>query len=262
MKNVFIEGLQGCGKSTFLIKLAKRFPKYKVYYEGDISPVELKWCSRMTKEQFEKTLKEYTDFKDEIFKYTLKENNYYITAYTRILTDTRAFYDHMESFEIYNGKVNFETFKNIIYARYEQFDSIGNLFECSFFQNSIESMMLYYELSNEVIIEFYKKAFEILKYKEFKMFYLDSDKILENILHIKKERSDNQGHEMWYPLMINYLKQSPCGRTHNYKGLDDLVCHLEKRREIEHRVIKEILKDTCVVIVAKDYDIEKLNISI
>ena len=52
MKNhIFIEGLQGSGKSTLLRNLSRKYPEYKAYYEGDISPAELAWCSYMTKTQ-------------------------------------------------------------------------------------------------------------------------------------------------------------------------------------------------------------------
>ncbi len=57
MKNhIFIEGLQGSGKSTLLRSLSQKFPEYKAYYEGDISPVELAWCSYMTKAQYEEAI--------------------------------------------------------------------------------------------------------------------------------------------------------------------------------------------------------------
>ena len=58
-KNIFIEGLQGSGKTTLLRNLSKKYPEYKAYYEGDMSPVELAWCSYMTKGEFEKVLSEY-----------------------------------------------------------------------------------------------------------------------------------------------------------------------------------------------------------
>ena len=41
MKNVFIEGIQGMGKSTLLNTLAASFPEYQVCREGDCSQVDL-----------------------------------------------------------------------------------------------------------------------------------------------------------------------------------------------------------------------------
>ena len=40
--NYFIEGIQGgTGKSTLVGKLAEKLPEYRVFHEGDYSPVEL-----------------------------------------------------------------------------------------------------------------------------------------------------------------------------------------------------------------------------
>ena len=61
MNNIFVEGIQGAGKSTLLNKLQKNMPEYKVYREGDISPVELAWCSYMTSEQYEEVCIQYRD---------------------------------------------------------------------------------------------------------------------------------------------------------------------------------------------------------
>ena len=41
MKNIFIEGIQGMGKSTLLQSIAERLPELHVCREGDYSPVEL-----------------------------------------------------------------------------------------------------------------------------------------------------------------------------------------------------------------------------
>lgn len=41
MKNIFIEGIQGMGKSTLLNAILAEIPRYHVCREGDYSPVEL-----------------------------------------------------------------------------------------------------------------------------------------------------------------------------------------------------------------------------
>ena len=265
-KNIFIEGIQGSGKTTLLRKMSGLHPEYNVYYEGDISPVELAWCSYMEKDDFERMLMEYAYVKDEILKYTQTEGHRYITAYTRVLAEKREFYERMESFEIYNGRVQFAQFRDIIMMRYRKFaerfvkgdEGAGNLFECSFFQNSIESMMLYYQMPEEEIIDFYRAAFEILKEADVQMFYLDSDNIRDNILQIKKERTDNQGNELWYPLMQAYLNESPYGKAHGYQDLKDMMAHFERRHTLEKRIMKEVLGNTCKVLKAKEYRDEEL----
>ena len=61
-KNIFIEGVPGTGKSTLLNRLAQERPEYRAYREGDLSPVELAWCSYMTKDAYEAVLRRYPDF--------------------------------------------------------------------------------------------------------------------------------------------------------------------------------------------------------
>lgn len=211
--NIFIEGLQGTGKSTFANHLAKRLPQYPVYREGDYSPVELAWCAYMGKEEYEDILREYASLGKEIEKNTTKEDDKYIVSYTRILAENPQFYKDMEAFEIYNGRVDFHVFCRTVMKRYRQYDGKNGIFECSFFQNAIECMMLFYEMSDESIIDFYRKAFAVMREKNFLLVYLDSEEIKDNILLIKKERTDEKGVECWFPLIMEYLKTSPYGMS-------------------------------------------------
>lgn len=256
--NIFIEGLQGTGKSTLLNILSKKHPEYGTYREGDVSPVELAWCSYMKEEDYRRILAKYDYCCDEIEKKTIREGEFFITAYTQVLAEDRGFYEEMESFEIYNARVDFQTFHDVIMNRYKAYEGDNNIFECSFFQNSIESMRLFYETSDDEIVAFYKEAYDILKVKNFRMYYLDSDRIRENTLQIRKERCDEQGNEMWYPLMLGYLKESPYGKSHNYQDMDDMIAHFERRRALELRIIREVIGEDCVILQSKEYEQESL----
>lgn len=254
MKNhIFIEGLQGSGKSTLLRNLSQKFPKYKAYYEGDISPAELAWCSYMTKAQYEEALQKFPHVEQEMKQWTKQEGDRYIVAYTRILADMQEFYEWMESFEIYNGRVPYEQFHAVIMERYRALEPGKNLFECSFFQNSMEDMILYYQMPEQDIVDFYREAYEILQPKGFQMLYLQSENIRENILQIKKERCDEHGMELWYPLMLKYLQESPYGKTHGFEDLDDMIAHFERRVAIEEKIIREVIKEDCTILKAKEY---------
>ena len=70
--NIFIEGLQGTGKTTLLSTLSKKYPQYDTYREGDISPVELAWCSYMKEEDYERILAKYDYCREEIEKKTIR----------------------------------------------------------------------------------------------------------------------------------------------------------------------------------------------
>lgn len=256
--NIFIEGLQGTGKTALLNNLIKQYPEYGAYREGDISPVELAWCSYMKEADYIQILEKYEYCRDEIERKTIQEGEYFITAYTQVLAENRSFYEDMEAFEIYNARVDFRMFHDVIMRRYENYNDDNNIFECSFFQNSIESMMLFYEMEDDDIVDFYKKAYEILKKKSFRMYYLDSEKIRENVLQIRKERCDEQGNEMWYPLMMGYLKESPYGQSHGYKDMEDMIVHFERRRALELRIISEVMRNDCKILQAKKYEQSQL----
>ena len=59
--NIFIEGIPGSGKSTLLDALARHFTDYRVFREGDISPVELAWCAYMTETEYRQALSDLAD---------------------------------------------------------------------------------------------------------------------------------------------------------------------------------------------------------
>ena len=58
--NYYIEGLQGSGKSTLVKRMSDKHPEYKVFREGDYSPIELAWCAYVSKDTYSSILKKYS----------------------------------------------------------------------------------------------------------------------------------------------------------------------------------------------------------
>lgn len=253
VKNIFIEGLQGAGKSTLTGEVAKRRPDLQVYREGDLCPVELAWCCYMNGEEYGQALTRFPNIAEEIGKWTKQEGERYVMAYTRIITDYPGFHKYMEQYEIYQGRKSLVEFKEIIFSRYRAFGGEGCLFECAFFQNIIEDLILYYQLPDEEILEFYRQLWQQVDQDKFLLIYLESTDVSGNLMQIRRERVDAQGNEMWYPLMIEYLKESPKGRAVGYQDFVDLVSHLEHRQCLELRICREILGEHVMILPSKKW---------
>ena len=249
--NYFIEGLQGTGKTTFVQNLSEKLCDYKVFREGDYSPVELAWCAYVTEEQYNDVLQKYPALNKEIKEKTATEGEHKIICYTQILTDVPGFHKDLEKFEIYNGNVDKVPFENVIFERFRKWNEEGEIFECSIFQNIIENQMLYFMMTDEEILDFYRRLKDVLADKPYRIIYLDVEDIPAAIDIIRKERSDDNGNELWFPLMITYIEESPYGKEHALTGLEGLLSHLEKRKTLEHRIMEEVFKEEAVVIKAK-----------
>lgn len=250
----FIEGLQGAGKSTFVQRLSEHLSDYQVFHEGDYSPVELAWCAYTTEEQYRRVLSDYPSIREEIRAKTVTEGDKRIICYTQILTDIPGFHKDLEKLEIYNGNLDRESFEKLIFGRFQKWDGEGQIFECSIFQNIIENQMLYFMMKDDEIVDFYRRLREVLDGKPYKIIYLDVEDVPGAIDVIRKERSDDQGNELWFPLMVRYLEESPCGKAHALTGLEGLLVHLEHRKRLEHRIIDEIFGENAVVVKAKGYE--------
>ena len=259
MKNIFVEGIQGSGKSTLINNIVKFNPELHVCREGDYSPIELAWCALMSKKEYEVVLQKYNSIRDEIIKNTVREQENYIITYTRIITDIPGFYKDLENYEVYNGRKTLAELKEIIVTRFKNFTDTGYLFECSFFQNVIEDLILFHMLSDEEIIEFYRNLFRCIDAKKFILFYLYSDKLEENIKIIQKERCDENGNELWYQMMLEYLVNSPYGRKHECSAFEDMISHFKHRQELELRIVKEIIGKNAVILPAKEYDVNQIR---
>ena len=249
--NYFIEGIQGAGKSTLLQKLSKKFPTAGVYHEGDYSPVDLAWCAYVTEKQYAWILEKYAPIEDEIKKNTVPEGAYKVISYTRVLTDIPGFHKDLERYEIYNGNRDRAAFEQIVLQRFRNWEGEDQIFECAFFQNIVENEMLFFCLSDEEIMDFYRRVREVLSAKRFTVLYLEVADIAAGIEVIRRERSDEAGNELWFPMMVRYLEESPYGKQAGLAGMEGLIAHLARRQTLELRILRELFPQESRVMKAK-----------
>ncbi len=255
-ENYFIEGLQGAGKTTFVQNLSQKLETYTVFREGDYSPVELAWCAYVTQEQYHQILADYPSLETEIREKTVTEGAHKIIMYTQILTDLPDFHRNLEKYEIYNGNLDRAAFERVVFERFGRWQGTNQIFECSIFQNIIENQMLYLMMDDDGIVDFYGRLARVLADKKYRIIYLNVADIPGTIGVIKKERSDENGNELWFPMMCRFLEESPYGKAHALTGMEGLIRHLERRRALELRILDEIFADRSVLVKSKEYDLE------
>ena len=84
--------------------------------------------------------------------------------------------------------------------------------------------------------------------------YLMSEDIKSNIDFIRKERSDDQGNEMWFPLMLGYFNDSPYAKKYGVSGEEEMLKHFAHRQELEMRICREIFPGKYEILKSKKYD--------
>ena len=257
--NWFVEGLQGSGKSTLARKIAEKEPSYTLIQEGDYSPVELAWCACLNEEQYQKILKKYPEMREAIEEKTYAEGEKKIVCYTKIRTENHGFYQDLEQYEIYNNRVSREAFQDIVLRRYRDWKQDGMIFECSLFQNTVEDMILFRDAPDEEIIAFYRKVREALEGKNYHIVILKAEDVRGNLAVIRKERSDEQGNELWFPMMIQYFNESPYAKTRGLTGEEALIRHFLHRQELEMRLCEEVFPDRYSVLTSKGYSDEDIE---
>ena len=253
-----MEGLQGSGKSTLVERLAKMHPDCTVLREGDYSPIELAWCARVTQEEYSQILDKYSRIRALIEEKSHAEDGHMIICYTQVITDVPGFHRDLEQHEIYNGRCAYDEFKSIIFDRYKSWNGDGMIFECSLFQNIVEDMILYRNMSDNEIMSFYRELAGIIEDKNLRIFYLKAEDIAANIDVIRKERSDEHGNEMWFPLMLRYFDESPYARSKGVHGAEELLKHFVHRQDLELRICSELFSDRVKILESKAYSDDEL----
>ncbi len=220
--------------------------------------MELAWCTYTTEAQYQNVLEQYPSLAEEIRAKTVTEGQHRIICYTQILTDVPDFHRNLEKLEIYNGNLDRESFEAVVLERFGRWNGEGQIFECSIFQNIIENQILYLGMKDEEILDFYRRLEKILHGRPYRILYLDVEDIAGAIGVIRKERSDDAGNELWFPMMLRYLEESPHGKVCGLSGLAGLLAHLEHRRNLERRIIDEIFREQTVMLRAKAYRFDEV----
>ena len=114
-------------------------------------------------------------------------------------------------------------------------------------------MILFRNMSDEEILSFYRKIREALSGKEFRILYLKAEDLRGNLQVIRKDRSDENGVEMWFPLMMGFFNDSPYAKARGVSGEEALIAHFAHRQELELRICEVLFPEKTMILPSKGY---------
>ena len=253
MKNIFIEGIPGSGKTTLVKKLAECLPDYKAVFEGEVSPVELAWCAYMDRVQYAEAKQHYPQLAGEMDDKARMWQDRIILPYTNIQTAENSFGADMEKYEIYSGRKSNEEFRSIILKRFEAFRETGYLLECSLFQNIVDELLLYQGYTTRQVVDFYREIFDRCDMDALRVVRLVPRNAKESLEHVRQERVNEQGVRVWEQAVVQYMAASPYGKEHGIRDFDDLCTYYQRRMDVEQAVFSIMPAGTYMDVVSREY---------
>lgn len=258
---ILIEGIPGSGKSTIANKikeyLESRGIKVKLYSEGDAHPTDLAWHAYLTMDEYNQILKENPAYKDVLMQYTQIEGEHAIVAYTKLglPMKSKVLIEYLESKEVYDGKVDLETFKSLHFKRWRAFaknkvnDDCVYIFECAYLQNHVNELIGYCCKSKDYIEAYMLELIHIVKCLNPKLIYLTQSDVEETIRRVAEERvsPDKSKWDDWIELVIRYIENSKYAQVENLKGYEGAIRFFKDRKKCEELIIEKLDIDKAVI---------------
>ena len=107
----------------------------------------------------------------------------------------------------------------------------------------------------------YLKCEDFSSDKDYRIIYLLTEDIPSSIQTIRKERSDEQGNELWFPMMLRYFDESPYAKKKGISGVEAMLSHFKHRQELEISICKEIFPDRHILLKSKNYKNEDIRVN-
>jgi len=260
MNRLFIvEGVPGSGKTTFAKGLAKNISRYNpnvnLYVEGDLHPADMAWCALLTDNEYKEICDSYPWYVQELEYNKTIWNGYVIVAYTKIQNLDFTLYNYFESKEVYDGRLDTETFCGLHENRWKRFGQQAtgiNVFECALLQNSVNELLLFRGADEDTLSEYIGKLISCVENLKPVIFYINID-TKSAIKRAAMERVDQEGNRVWESRVTEYIIKSPYGIENGFIGVEGIYNYFEKRKQIELKILEKLnVEKYCISINIDD----------
>lgn len=258
-KLILVEGIPGSGKSTFAERIAAYYTgrglTADLYTEGRYHPADLAWNAYIPAEDLDRVLAPFRSFRDEIEANTRREDGFAILSYTQVPSGTPAFFKAMEEHEIYDGRIPFSRFREILSKRWYSFGKEAaeknavTVFECAFLQNQVNELMLIRLADIETMKRYFQELLLTVLPLSPVLVYLAQSDVKETVARAAAQRVS--GDNSWIDGFICYMENTPYGKKHGIRGFDGVIRVLEERQKAELEIIRSlpvpgiVLENTC-----------------
>jgi hypothetical protein len=160
---------------------------------------------------------------------------------------------------VWGGNLEFNFFDDLHQNSWLKFSekcinkSEVNIFDCAFLQDHIVEIMLFYNKSEDEIIDYFKRLEKNILPLSPKLFYIQQNNVEKTIENIAKQRIRKHNGKTWREKVIELISESLYGKKNKLIGFDGMIEYFKRRQEIELKVIKS-LELNCIIIVNDSYD--------
>jgi len=249
-KLIMVEGIPGSGKSTMAQKVSNELSNLGIWHglvtEGMVHPANLDAYAILTETQLEDYIHNFPD-KEEIIR---REAEIFTAQY---LLKKQPSWDvdglaakYLNPYSIWDQGMDFERFTSLQFLRWQQFiykcqiESKVYVFDCAFLQDHITEMMLFYDVEEKQLLQYFKKLDKIIRRVNPYLIYLQQADVETTLRRVAKERVDEQGNPVWMEGISGFISQSLYGKTYGLSGFDGLLQFYRRRKELDLFILKNL----------------------
>lgn len=263
---IFIEGLPGSGKTTFARRLhdglKAKGVKVKAYSEGALNPIDLAWCALLDEATFEAFKKKYPFLEKSMDAVSMRRSDYVIVPFLQLDRKhlDQSIIKDFERYEIYNTN-DLSPFKEAHLKLWKAFEKEADLntvyiFECVFFQNHINELILKYNLTLPEQVEYFKDLLNSIKKLNPVIYHVsqaDVDRTLSNIIE-KRRSPDKTKYPDWIDLMVEHLNRHPYSKRLGFEGERGVYEYFKHRQGLESEILCHLEGSHHSFVLRNDYD--------